>query len=242
VLLWFLHGQIAFTNFDNPLFLSFLRSVDIKDNEFGSAKTIVSSLLPAIYSYVTEEMCRFLHSCAAVSNSWDAWSRFGDKFISQHYHAINPKSFEYRAYLLDLVPYSGPQFAEALAGGLSERREHWLGGSNVLAAAGIADGEAKGQAAGAIMFGDADMLKCQNHRLKSAYTEAEENSGQFKADLLAFAALASSAAHKGPTCTALWSHQRLHGLPELVLLFYIRFLPVLSRASGRSPPGHLIPT
>ena len=220
LLLWFLDAQIPFTNIDHSLFRAFLRSVDVQPSEFGSASTIVSSLLPAIYSYVVSEVLDFLKRCSSVVNTFDGWSRGGDRFFSQNYHAINPVTFEYRVYLLDLIPFFGPQYAEAAAGALTERREHWLGGFNILFAGGVADAESKGQAAGAIMFGDQDMLLCQNHRLKKVYEVAEAESGQFERDLLAFAALASAAAMKGPASELLWNHQRLHSLPELATILY----------------------
>ena len=218
-LLWFLHSQIAFTNFDSPLFKAFLRSAHV-DN-FASSTTIVTSLLPAIYRYVVDDILAAINKCHAVFVSFDGWSRFGDKFVSQHYHVINPSTFVYHAHLLDLIPYSGPQYAEPFAGALSERRKHWLGANNkILVAGGIADAEAKGQAAGKLMFGEGDMLKCQNHRLKKVYEVAESSSGQFKLDLQVFAALASAAAMKGPAAGALWQQQRLLGLPELHFIIY----------------------
>lgn len=220
LLLWFLDAQIPFNNIDHDLFHAFLRSVNVQKSEFGSAKTVVGSLLPAIYGYVITEILEFLKGCPAVINSYDAWTRGGEKFFSQNYHAINPITFEYRAHLLDLIPYFGPQFAEAVAAALSERRQHWLGGFDILLASGIADAEAKGQCAGALMFGEDDMLKCQNHRLKKVYEVAESESGQFQKDLLAFAALASAAAMKGPTWSTLWRNQRLHSLPELATILY----------------------
>lgn len=218
-LLWFLDGQIPFDNFDNPFFRAFLRSMQIGQSDFGSATTIVASLLPSIYVYVTREILTFFRSCRAIFNSSDGWSRFGDKFVSQHYHAIEPKGFTYRVFMLDLVPYTLGMFAEALAGALAERRNHWLNDLDVLTAGGIADAEAKGQAAGKIAFGD-DMLKCQNHRLKKTYEVAEDGSTQFKLDLAAFVALCTAAASKGPASEILWAFQRQHDLAELSFLLY----------------------
>ncbi len=122
--------------------------------------------------------------------------------------------------LLDFIPYFGPQYAENLAGALETRRNHWTEGTGLLASIGMADAESKGQAAGKLMFGEADMQKCQNHRLKKVYEVGEANSGQYLRDFQALAALASGAATTGAIDDALGRFQRLNDLQELSFVLF----------------------
>jgi hypothetical protein len=149
------------------------------------------------------------------------WSRFG-KFVSQTYHCINPKTFEYHAMLLDLIPFNGLQFAETMAGALRERQENWTRGAtnDLLLSSAIADAESKGQAAGKLIVGDDDQLKCQNHKLKKVYEVGETNSGQYLLDFTAFAALCSSAASRGNVVDVLSNYQFLNDLCALDFVNY----------------------
>jgi len=86
-LIWYLDGQIPFSQLDNEFF----REIVVKLNlNMGSSETIVLSLLPVLYRYCVGICEEFLHSCSSYATSYDGWSRFGKKFISQTYHCINP--------------------------------------------------------------------------------------------------------------------------------------------------------
>jgi len=124
--------------------------------------------------------------------------------------------------LMDLIPYDGPQFAEAMCGVLKERQAHWTGGAkkDLLVSCAIADAESKGQAAGKLIVGDEDVMICQNHRLKKAYEVGEENSGQYLKDFNALAALCSAATKGGNVVQALRTYQRLNELCALDLIMY----------------------
>ena len=216
-LIWFLDGQIPFDQFDNEYFRALMLKLKV---DVASSVTIVQSLLPALYRYAIEESRAFSHQCSSFSISFDAWSRFGLKFVSQHYHCICPLDFLYRVILLDFIPYEGPQFAESLAGALKERQEHWTSGTKLISATGMADFDAKGQAAGKLIFGSDDMLGCQNHRLKKAYEVGEAGSGQYLKDFNALVALSSAAATYGNVDSVLSRYQRLNDLVELKMLLY----------------------
>lgn len=211
-LIWFLDGQIAFAQFDNEYFKEFMAQLNVA---MPSRSTLVSKVIPLIYDYCISMSLEFLRSCASYTTSYDGWSRFGKKFVSQNYHCISPASFEYHIVCLDMCAYHGPQFAELLAGTMAERRKHWTTDLDLLAASLIADYESKGQAAGKLIFGEDDTLGCQNHRLKKVYEVGEANSASYSADFNALATLASTAANYGNVDKVLRRYQFLNDLDSL---------------------------
>jgi hypothetical protein len=147
-LLWFLDAQVAFVQFDNPLFKSFVQS--FRSKELPSSSTMTAAILPSIYSYCTKFMVSVLQEAVAYHTSWDGWSAMGSKFVSQTYHTISAKTFKFHMCLLDLIPFSTAHYAEVFAGALIHRQEHWTGSIVPLLLVGgaMADAESKGQAAG----------------------------------------------------------------------------------------------
>lgn len=216
-LTWFLDAQIPFSQFDSEYFRELMEFVK---QPFPSATTMVQKVLPALYGFCTERALDFIRTCASYTVSYDGWSRFGNKFVSQHYHCISPQTFDYRIVLLDLVPYAGPQYAELLGGSMAERRTHWTHDLDIVAASLIADWESKGQAAGKLIFGEDDTLGCQNHRLKKVYEVGEESSGQYLRDFNAFAALAAAAAQHGTVDKVLRRFQDLSDLDSLYFVLH----------------------
>lgn len=142
-LVWFLDAQIPFAQFDNPIFKEFLTAVAGSENVqmLASSTTIVRSILPAMYHYVTEKIKEEISSWKAFYNTFDGWSKYQQSFISQHYHGINPASFEFRIYLLDLLYFPVQKFAETVAAGLSQRSAFWTADMHPapLLAGGLAD-------------------------------------------------------------------------------------------------------
>jgi hypothetical protein len=112
---------------------------------------------------------------ACFYNSFDGWSKFGRRFVSQHYHGIDERTFTYAALLLDLIPINVNHYKEVLAAALINRQDYWTGMMSKviqpLRAGGVADGASDMQAAGAIMFNDGDQSLCQNHGLNSVYKD-----------------------------------------------------------------------
>jgi hypothetical protein len=217
VLLFFLDANIPFTQIDNEYFRELMRSANIK---VAKSETIVESLLPAVYRFCMEEMMGLLRKALSFFTSFDGWSRFNSKFISQNYHFITMEDFSYKILMMDMIPYQGQKFAENVAGLLSQRQEHWTKGMDIVAAGGMADGESKIQKGGKIMYGEDDMGRCQNHALKGVYDEGERLSPIFAKDLEVMAALATAAHTNGNIIFELEIHQRANGLAELHLLMY----------------------
>ncbi len=71
-LIWFLDAQIPFSQLDNEFFKAFVGKMA---GMVASSVTVVSSLLPALYSYCVSEVLKFLGRCSSFVNSWDGWSR-----------------------------------------------------------------------------------------------------------------------------------------------------------------------
>jgi hypothetical protein len=121
-LIWFLDANISFHQFDNPLFRQLIH--DLGGRQFHSSFTQVERVLPVLYSYAVNEMVQCLQQCRSFYTSFDGWSKYGERFVSQSYHCINPSSFEYRILALDFIHCQTAHYAEVLAGILQERQEH----------------------------------------------------------------------------------------------------------------------
>jgi hypothetical protein len=196
---WFLDALVAFSQFDNPLFVSFVESMRGEGRRLASSTTVVQSILPLIYTYCTEFMVKVLRRTVAYHTSFDGWSCMGQKFISQTYHVITSDTFESYAMLLDLMPYRSQQFAETMGGALIHRQEHWTEGiiPELIAAGGIADAEYKGQAAGKHIYGEENQLRCQNHSLLWVFNMAQARSPTFANDTSLLDALCAYVASHG---------------------------------------------
>jgi hypothetical protein len=59
-----------------------------------------------------EEMMVLLGKALSFFTSFDGWSRFNSKFISQNYHFITMEDFSYKILMMDMIPYQGQKFAE----------------------------------------------------------------------------------------------------------------------------------
>jgi len=46
----------------------------------------------------SEHMVDWLKRCRSFFTSFDGWNKFGERFVSQSYHCIDPASFEYRIF------------------------------------------------------------------------------------------------------------------------------------------------
>lgn len=218
-LVFWLDAQIAFTQLDNPLFKQFVSMMN--DSELPSSTTMMKLLTP-IYMSCVQQMCDFFEKCPSFVATYDGWSKLGKKFLSQSYHVIRPLDFEYQIMLLDLIPFFGPQYAVNYASTLQARQEHWTGRlkNNPIAAAAVADAESKGQAGGKLLYGEFDMERCQNHRLKKVYEVGEATSDAYKKDFEAIAALASHLAVEGNVRSMLTIHQVTHGLAECSMVLF----------------------
>jgi hypothetical protein len=223
-LIWFLDANIAFVQFDNPFFRQLIKSLGKRT--FPSSTTMVEKWLPALYSFAVKEMVGFLQRCRSFFTSFDGWSRFGQRFLSQSYHCIDPKAFEYRILPLDFISCQTPHWSEVIAGCLVERQEHWTGGLDPepIAAGGIADGASDVQKAGKLAYGAAeeggDMFGCQNHKLKGAYEVLERESPAFKAAIEAVAALFVAVSNAANVSESLRAFQNVNDLSSAALYVY----------------------
>lgn len=148
----------------------------------------MESILPTLYEYVTDEIVEnTLSHWRSFYNTFDGWSKYGRRFVSQHYHGIDDRTFEYKCVLLDLIALGVNHYQEVLAGALVTRQEYWTGriSSPVqpLRAGGVADGASDMQGAGALAFGEADQSRCQCHGVNSVYTDVRAADLTFCRDL-----------------------------------------------------------
>ncbi len=111
-LIWFLDANIAFVQFDNPFFRQLIKSLG--GRTFPSSTTMVEKWLPALYSFAIKEMVGFLQRCRSFFTSFDGWSRFGQRFLSQSYHCIDSKAFEYWVLPLDFISCQTPHWSQGL--------------------------------------------------------------------------------------------------------------------------------
>ncbi len=212
---WFLDAQLPFTQFDCPLFENILTTMGF---QFAGSKTLVESLLPFVYSFAISQQVQFLKKCVAFTTSYDGWSRFGNKFVSQNYHCIEPSTFEFRIMCLDLIPLSVEHYSEVIAGCLRYRQDQWTAGSKVIAAIGVSDSAANMRAASRMLYEDFE--RCQNHRLKKIYEEGEKESGQYLKDFNCIAELCQFVGGNGNAADVLRVFQHTHTLSELSVVMF----------------------
>ncbi len=212
---WVLDSQVPFAQLDNPLFKNFIASMG---HSFGSAKTMLDSILPLMYEFATGQQANFLRSCIAFTTSYDGWSRFNSKFLSQNYHCIYPGTFEYRILLLDLIPLQSQHFSEVISGALRYRQDIWTAESTVIAAMGISDCAANMLAASSELYEDFE--RCQNHRIKKVYELGEAHSGQYLRDFNCIVSLCSHAATNANVSDVMRTYQYIHDLSELHFVLY----------------------
>lgn len=220
-LVWFLDACIPFAQFDSPLFKEFLRTLTGNIKDLSSSTTIMDSLLPLLYHYVTKKMCEKIGNWAAFWNTFDGWSKFRVSFVSQHYHGINPHSFTFEIFLLDLVYFPVQKFEESVASVLSHRVDLWTENMTnaPLQAGGLADQAANVQAAGRAIFGDDDMQKCQSHVIGTVYTDVEgAHDLKFNHDTGAVRTLCVFVMQNANVLKSLKRYQRTNELSEMSIL------------------------
>jgi hypothetical protein len=212
---WFLDAQLPFAQFDNPLFKNFTMTMGF---QFASAKTLVESLLPFVYSFAMSEQVQFLKKCVAFTTSYDGWSRFDLKFVSQNYHCIDASTFDFRIMCLDLIPLPVEHYAEVIAGSLRHRQDHWTAGSETIAAIGVSDSASIMRKASKLLYEDYE--RCQNHRLKKIYEMGEKGSGQYLKDFNCIVELCQFIAGNGNVSDVLRVFQHTHELAGLVVVIF----------------------
>lgn len=223
-LIWFLDANIAFSQFDNPLFKSLISLLSGK--VFPSSTTMVEGLLPMLYNFCIAEMKAKLATCRSFFNSYDCWTRRTQRFVSQTYYGISVSTFDFHVLALDLVFCPAQHFAEVLAGCLAERQELWTANMKPepIAAGGIADGASDVQKAGKLLWGDKgdddDMSRCQNHRLKSMYEMVEQLDKAFAADLHGLCSLFVAVSNGFNANQVLKAYQHAHALSSAALYVY----------------------
>lgn len=225
-LVWFLDANIAFSQFDNPLFRKLIEMLG--GRAFPSSTTMVESILPLLYRFATDYMRGILQEAGSFINSFDGWSRFGHRFLSQSYHCISPKTFSSYVMALDLIYTPVQHFQEVLGGLLAERQEFWTAGMSPepIAAGGIADGASDVQSAGRGLWAGedntdaSDMSRCQNHKLKGAYELLERKDPALKIVVDSLAAFFISVSNSANVSTMLKSYQRMEELVTSTLYVY----------------------
>lgn len=225
-LVWFLDANISFHQFDNPLFHQLIRALN--GRQFASSFTMVEQVLPVLYRYATKHMVDFLQHCRSFYTSFDGWSKYGERYISQSYHCIEPSSFDYRVLALDFIHCPTSHYTEVLGAILRERQEHWTAGMEpeLVLAGGIADGASDVQSAGRYVFGngsngeDDDMSRCQNHKMKSAYELLERSAPQFKQVIDALADLFVSVSNSANVSATLKVFQHVNEVSSAALYIY----------------------
>jgi hypothetical protein len=151
---WFIDAQIAWDQFDNPLFHTLCRSLSPSDGaRIAATSTIVRSILPLLYRYAIDAMRAIISKWKGYWSTYDGWSKFGHSFVSQNYHGINPKAFKFDILLLDLIYMPFPKYAESLAGQLEFRQDIHTSGMDPMPirAGGVADQASNMQGAGKLI-------------------------------------------------------------------------------------------
>ncbi len=225
-LIWFLDANISFVQFDNELFHQL--ALSLGGRQFPSSTTMVEKVLPVLYRFAVEHMVDWLKRCRSFFTSFDGWSKFGERFVSQSYHCIDPASFEYRILALDFIHVQTSHWSEVLSGVLQERQECWTAGLDPepIVAGGIADGASDVQSAGKQAFGDGlegtddDMNRCQNHMMKGAYEVLEKAAPEFKAAIDATAALFVSVSNSANVNKMLRAYQDVNEISTAALYVY----------------------
>lgn len=72
MLIWFLDANIAFAQFDNPLFHKL--TLLLGGRVYPSSTTMVESILPVLYRFAIETMLEWLATVVSFFNSFDCWS------------------------------------------------------------------------------------------------------------------------------------------------------------------------
>jgi hypothetical protein len=225
-LVWFLDANIAFSQFDNPLFHELVRA--LRGRQFASSATQVEKVLPVLYGYAVRQMVDWLKKCRSFFTSFDGWSKFGERFVSQSYHCIDPASFEYRILALDFVHVQTSHWSEVLSGVLQERQEYWTSGlePEPIVAGGIADGASDVQSAGKQVFGDGvdgnddDMSCCQNHKMKGAYEILEQKAPEFATAIDSLAVLFVAVSNSANVNKMLQAYQDVNEVSTAALYVY----------------------
>lgn len=217
-LLWFIDGLIPFAQFDNPLWKDLCRRLRSSSENLSSSTTVIHSVLPALYSYVSNLLRSHLASWSSFYTTFDSWTKYGLSFVSQHYHGISSADFTFRILLGDLIPFTSQKFEETLSGALYHRQEYWTSGLTITRAGGLADTAGNVQAAGRTLFGEDDMLKCQCHLIALAYKDAAEGARFFAQDFKALSGLCTFIAQNSNVSKSLSRFQEAQELGEYSIL------------------------
>jgi hypothetical protein len=228
-LIWFIDAFVPFSQFDNPLFKQFCEKMSGSiDGALSSTTTIMETMMPALYEFAMDENLNVMKNWVAFFNTFDGWSKFHRSFMSQNYHGIDQKTFEFNILLLDLIPFPAQKFRETIGAALVARQQVWTeklgevinaGGldswAEPIAAGGLADQASNVQDAGDFIWGEDDMSKCQCHVIGRVYVDMENGAAVYVADYNVLAMLCSFIASNGNVMISLRRHQAANALAEL---------------------------
>ncbi len=229
-LIWYIDGFIPFAQFDNPLFKQFCAHMSGGiEGTLSGTKTIMETVLPALYAFAMDENLKSMQNWLAFFNTFDGWSKFHRSFMSQNYHGIDSKTFEFKILLLDLIPFPAQKFRETIGAALITRQQYWTdklgdgviaaGGldswAKPIAAGGLADQASNVQDAGDFVWGEDDMSKCQCHVIGRVYVDMEKGAHVYLADYTVMALMCSFIAANGNIMKSLHRYQVAHALAEL---------------------------
>jgi hypothetical protein len=199
---------------DNSLFKQFCERLG--GRYLSSTTTIINTMLPALYQFVCSDMVATMSSWVGFFSTFDGWSKFNHGFVSQHYHGICQRSFDFSVLMLDLIPSSFAKYRETLGAALVTRQQHWTGElDHLIAAGGLGDNASNVQSAGNFAFGENDMSRCQCHMLALCFSDIENLLLDFNADTSVMSKFCSFIAVNGNVVSMLRNFQELNNLAEL---------------------------
>lgn len=216
-LIWFLDASIPFAQFDNSLFKHFCERLG--GRYLSSTKTILETLLPALYQFVSSDMVATMSSWVGFFTTFDGWSKFNHSYVSQHYHGISSKSFEFSILMLDLIPSSVGKYRETIGAALVTRQQYWTESfDHLIAAGGLGDNASNIQSAGGFVFGKSEMSRCQCHMLALCLSDIENLNLDFNSDTSVMSKFCAYVAVNGNVVSMLQNFQEVNGLSELHVL------------------------
>lgn len=221
--MWFIDAQIPFAQFDNDLFKRFCLSMGQIQNTqplLASSKTMVDSILPGLYRHCVDLMLCEMKDWRGFFVTFDGWTRYRRRFISQTYHGISCSTFKYSHFLLDLVNMITPKFTQTLMSVLKIRQEHWTKAMpDLILAGGVADADSKMQAAGKALLEDDcdDMQRCMCHQLQLVWRDVR-SSGTCGKDLEALEGVVQFVQSNLTISDALKIYQVANDIEELTVV------------------------
>lgn len=113
-LVWFISGNIAFNQFDNPKMLDFVQTVNKGEKMHRRKKAM--QLLPYVYDWSLEKGHSVLRELYAFSTTFDMWTSISkQKFLAVTYHGIRKDTFQMENLVLDLIPVDTGTWASVIA-------------------------------------------------------------------------------------------------------------------------------